>query len=247
MARSLLKALVSGTRQILAAQLVIAILAVALAGWTLGVTGGVIRERDQLKARVIQLETAMGGQGIVVPPMPATVDASAAAASAAAYPPSIGAVPRDAHGVRIVSGAQNDARASAAPNDFNPARVIAEIFTPPPPLRTLVLHARGPGAAAIAQRVASDLRDQDVNVAVDVLPEHDQRQSNYAYFDGRQSRAAAAIVSLFNDAARRAAIAPWSAQLPGVALPTQGEYTADRVDIVLPALPASAPTPAPPG
>ena len=104
-------------------------------------------------------------------------------------------------------------------------------------MRALVVHARGQAAAAAAQGVAHDLRDSAIAVIIDVLPEHDQRQSGYAYFDGRQSQTAAALVGRFNDAARRAAIAPWSAQLQGVALPAQGEYSADRVDIVLPPLP----------
>ena len=72
MARSLLEALVRGTRQMLTAQLIVSIGAVALAGWTLAITSDVIRERDQLRERVIQLETAMGAQGMVVPAKPAT-------------------------------------------------------------------------------------------------------------------------------------------------------------------------------
>ena len=75
------------------------------------------------------------------------------------------------------------------------------------------------------------------------MPPRDPREAGYAYFDGRQSAAAAALVGQFNDAARQRQIAPWSAQLRGTALPSQGEYSADRVDLLLPALPAP---PAPP-
>lgn len=247
MARSLLEALVRGTRQLLTAQLIAAVGAVALAGWTLSVTSEVIRERDQLRERVIQLETAMGAQGIVVPAKPATVDQQLAGRDDNGYPPPIGSVGAiQSQEVRMVTG---PARAPAPSGSvgFNPTRVLQEIFTPPPPARALVIHARGPADARLAEQVAGDLRDGDIGVIIDVLSEHDQRQPGYAYFDGRQSLAAALLVSRFNDAARRAEIAPWSAQLPGVALPAQGEYTADRVDIVLPPLPPLAPgTPASP-
>jgi hypothetical protein len=245
MARSLLAALVRGTRQMLTAQLIASVGAVALAGWTLAITSDVIRERDQLRERVIQLETAMGAQGIVVPAKPATVDQSPANRDDNGYPPAIGGIASvQVEQVQMVS-ASRPAPAAAATGGFNPARVLQEIFTPPPPVRALVIHARGAADAALADQVARDLRDGNVGVIVDVLPAHDQRPSGYAYFDGRQSLAAASVVSRFNDAARRAEIAPWSAQVPGVALPAQGEYSADRVDIVLPPLPAPAPPPAP--
>jgi hypothetical protein len=71
----------------------------------------------------------------------------------------------------------------------------------------------------------------------------DPRPSGYAYFDGRQSQRAAALVAQFNDISRRYEIAAWSAQLRGVALPAQGQYGAERLDIVLPALPATAAPP----
>lgn len=252
MARSLLEALVRGTRQMLTVQLIAAVVAIALAGWTLGITTDVIRERDQLRERVIQLEAAMGSGGLVVPVKPATVDQAPLSRDNNGYPPAVGSVAamRSAD-VRVVTGSPQKA-ASPAASGFNPARVLQEIFTPPPPMRALVVHARGQADAAAAERVAHDLRDGRIGVIIDVLPEHDQRQSGYSYFDGRQSQAAAALVGRFNDAARRAAIAPWSAQLQGVALPAQGEYSADRVDIVLPSLPtpsaavvSAAPSPTP--
>ena len=241
MARSLLEALVRGTRQMLTAQLIASVSAIALAGWTLAITNDVIRERDQLKERVIQLETAMGAQGIVVPAKPATVDQPVASRDDNGYPPAIGGIgAAQAEQVQMVTAGRR-APAAAASGGFNPTRVLQEIFTPPPPMHGLVVHARGQADAALADQVARDLRDGDVGVIIDVLPEHDQRPPGYAYFDGRQSLAAASLVARFNDAARRAEIAPWSAQLPGVALPAQGEYTADRVDIVLPALPPAPP------
>lgn len=246
MARSLLEALVRGTRQMLTAQLIVSIGAVALAGWTLAITSDVIRERDQLRERVIQLETAMGAQGIVVPAKPATVDQAPASRDDNGYPPAVGGIAAaQAEHVHMVTPGRR-APAAAASTGFNPTRFLQEIFTPPPPMRGLVVHARGPIDAALADQVARDLRDGDVGVTIDVLPEHDQRQSGYSYFDGRQSLAAASLVARFNDAARRAEIAPWSAQLPGVALPAQGEYTADRVDIVLPPLPPPPPATTPP-
>jgi hypothetical protein len=245
MARSLLEALVRGTRQMLTAQLIASVGAIALAGWTLAITSDVIRERDQLRERVIQLETAMGAQGMVVPAKPATVD-QPVARDDNGYPPAIGGIAATrAEHVEMVTSPRPTPVASAA-GGFNPTRVLQEIFTPPPPMRGLVVHARGPADAALADQVARDLRDGTVGVIIDVLPAHDQIQPGYAYFDGRQSLAAASLVARFNDAARRAEIAPWSAQLPGVALPAQGEYTPDRVDIVLPPLPPPPPAPSPP-
>ena len=61
-------------------------------------------------------------------------------------------------------------------------------------------------------------------------------------FEPRKIAAAADVVQQLQDAARRAEIAPWSVQLRGVALPASGEYTADRLDVVLPPL-AQAPAP----
>lgn len=237
MARSLLRDLVRGTQQMLTAQLAVAIAAVAVAGWTLTVTSEIIRERNQLRERVIQLEAAMGSSGMVVPSRPATVDQTLSNRQDNGYPPSIGSIGATApESVRVVSSAPRAAVSSGA-TDFSPARVLQEIFTPPPPARALVVHARGAADATLAERVARDLRNADVGVIVDILPEHDQRRAGYTYFDGRQSQSAAALVAEFNDAARRAEVAAWSAQLHGVARPAQGEYTPDRVDIVLPALP----------
>lgn len=255
MARSLLRSFVSGARQMLTAQLVVSIGAVALAGWTLAVTNDLIRERDRLRERVIQLEQSMGDQGIVVPSAPATVDQPAAPASGAYPPEQTGAAPADAPKEPSTPSGQTEATgansapspapstattAPPAPADraFNPAQIIGELFRPPPPLRAVILHARTQSDAAIAARVARGLREQaQIAASIDVMQPGDPRQSGYAYYDGRQSRAAAAFVAQFNDVARRDQIAAWSAQLRGVALPAQGEYTAERLDIVLPPLP----------
>jgi hypothetical protein len=219
------------------------VVAIALGGWTLAVTTEILRERDQLRTRVIQLETAMGDQGMVVPPKPATVDAPAPSRDANAYPPAIGGLNEaGANQVRVIAGAPQDA-AKATSAGFDPTRVIRDIFTPPPNVRVLVLHVHGALEASLAQKLAADLRLGQVGVVIDVVAAHDQRPAGYIYFDGRQSQAAALLIAHFNDVARRAAVAPWSAQLAGVALPAQGEYTPDRVDIVLPALPPP-PTPA---
>jgi hypothetical protein len=241
MARSLLATLVRGTRQMLMVQLLISIVVIAVAAWTLAIMTNVTRERDQLRARVVQLETAMGAQGVVVPAKPATVDPTAISRDATAYPPPVGALQKMPAGVQVVAF-RRGAAAEPAPQGFDPTRVIRAIFTPPPPMRALVIHVRGAADAGVAERIARAMQGA-LSVIIDVLPEHDQRPSGYAYFDGRQSLAAAALVSRFNDAARQATVAAWSAQLPGIALPAQGEYRADRVDIVLPALPAPAPPP----
>jgi hypothetical protein len=248
MARSLLRSFVSGTRQMLTAQLIVSIGAVALAGWTLAVTNDLIRERDRLKERVIQLEQSMGDQGIVVPSTTATVD-QPAAPTANAYPPEqTGAPPPATTEPAPQSGAAQPPSQSPAPADtptthppakgaFNPAQIIGDLFTPPPPLRTVVLHVRGRSDAAMAERIAHSFGEQ-ISASVDVMQPGDPRQSGYAYYDGRQSRSAAALVARFNDMARRYQVAPWSAQLRGVALPAQGDYSTDRLDIVLPPLPA---------
>jgi hypothetical protein len=257
MARSLLRSFVSGTRQMLTAQLIVSISAVALAGWTLGVTNDLIRERDRLKERVIQLEQSMGDQGIVVPSTTATVD-QPAAPTANAYPPEQTGAPPPAttepappKSDEIQPGAAPPAESPAgtpAPADtpatqapanraFNPAQIIGDLFTPPPPLRTVVLHVRGRSDAAMAERIARGFGEQ-ISASVDVMQPGDPRQSGYAYYDGRQSRSAAAVVARFNDIARHYQVAPWSAQLRGVALPAQGDYSTDRLDIVLPQLPA---------
>jgi hypothetical protein len=89
-----------------------------------------------------------------------------------------------------------------------------------------------------ASRIAGVLQLDGVRVLIAVSPAGDPRAPGYAYFDGRQSRAAADAVSRFHEAARELQVAQWAAQLRGTALPAQGEYTADRLDITLPPLPA---------
>jgi hypothetical protein len=222
-AQSLLRTLVSGTRQMLAAQLFISVLAIALAGWTLAITSEVIKERDRLRDRVVQLEGELGARGVVAPPS-AVVAASASAA--ALYPPEIGL------------------EASVSPERFSPQQILGDLFAPAPPLRTIVLHVRSETDAAVLAPLAEEMRaGSALNVVVHRTAPRDPRQPAYVYYDGRQSRAAAALVALFNDAARRAEIPQWSAQLRGQALPAEGEFRTDRVDIILPALPAP---PAPP-
>jgi hypothetical protein len=224
MARSLLRALVSGTRQMLAAQLFVSVAAVALAGWTLAVTSQAIQERDRLRERVVQLEGELGARGIVAPPAPAVV--SAPAPSPALYPAEVGLTPET--GVSF------------------PQQILSDLFAPPPPLRTLVLHARSEADAQTARQLAQDVAGEGaLDVIVHVTAAG--RPSLYAYYDGRQSRSAAAVMARFNDAARRAEIPQWSAQLRGQALPAQGEFTAVRLDIVLPPLPEPPPIAAAPG
>jgi hypothetical protein len=236
MARSTLQALINGTRQLLSVQLAIAVIAIALAAWTLSVTTALLRERDRLQERVIQLEQAMSESGAVVPEAPALVEAPPPTASA--YPGEIGEL----------AEAASLAAPEAAEERRGVGAVIGSLFAPAPEMRLLVLHVRGQNDAAAAQPIAEELeQNSDVRVVVDVLAPRDQRPSGYAYFDGRQSRVAAALVTQFHDVARRNQLAPWSSQLRGVALPAEGEYTADRLDLVLPPLPEPAPAALPPG
>lgn len=224
---SLLASFVNGTRQLLSVQLFIATVAVALAGWTLSVGADVFRERERLRDRVIQLEAAMAGRGMLVPVTPTRVTPQD---TNSAYPPSLAAP------VSI---------ASEAPPAFDPRQVIGDLFAPPAPLRTVVLHVRSDADAEIAGRIGRELtRNDPLAVTVAVMGPSNPATPGYFYFDGRQSRDAAALVARYNDAARASGIPPWSAQLRGTALPARGEYSADRLDLVLPPLPEPAP-PAP--
>ncbi|HET9231020.1 MAG TPA: hypothetical protein VFO00_07010 [Vitreimonas sp.] len=223
MAPSLLRTLVSGTRQMLAAQLFVSVLAVALVGWTLVVTNEVIRERDRLRERVVLLEEELAARGIVAPSGPSVVSSP----GSRGYPNEVGPALRQAG-----SGAE-----AAAQSNFDPREILDDIFAPAPPLRILVLHARNEADGETAQRLGAELGDAELGVIVNVMPPREPQQSGYVYYDGRQSRAAAALVARFNDAARRAELAQWSAQPRALALPAEGEFTAERVDIVLPPLP----------
>jgi hypothetical protein len=138
--------------------------------------------------------------------------------------------------------AKPETQATPTTPAFDPAQLLRDLLTPPPALRTVVLHVRAQSDADEAQRVARALAaNSNLAVTIDVMPAGDTRESGYAYFHGRQGNAAASVVQRFQEAARAAEIAPWVAQLRGAALPASGEYTADRVDIVLPPLPAPRP------
>jgi hypothetical protein len=246
MAKSVLSSFVSGTRQVLFVQLFISVGAIGLAGWTLAVTNDLIRERDSLNERVIQLEEELARNDIVPPPTALTPETTAPPQDA--YPPSSPEpTPLDETGKPVEEptpptepnpgqrGEVDVQRPTQAEDRaFNPAT----IFAAAPPLRTVVLHVRAQEDAPMAQRIAREMMAAgDVRVGVDVMPPRDPRDSGYAYFDGRQNRAASLIAQTFNDSARRYEVAPWAVQLRGVALPAQGEYTPDRMDIVLPPLP----------
>lgn len=242
MARPVLSQFVNGARQLLAVQLITAVLAVALAGWTLGVTSGLIRERERLRERVAQLEEALVTNDVVVPSA-ATVVATPNQSPRDAYPPSVQQAAR---------------RATSEASGFNPAQIITDLFTPAPAMALIIVHVRGEAEARIAAPIVDALRQGgDVEIVVNQMTARDPRPAGYAYYDGRQSGAAAGWMQRFHDSARGNEVAPWSAQLRGVALPAQGEYAADRMDIVLPALSpaqvlrldpaqANAPPPAPP-
>lgn len=234
MAKSLLSTFVTSTRALLVAQLIACVGAIALAGWTLGVTNQVLRERNRLQERVIQLEEAMASGGVIPPPPAAVV----ATQGDAAYPGSIAnaRAPRE-------TTESSDVVASPEGGQQNIGAVITSLFSPAPPLRTVVLHVRAETDFAAAENVARALQNENTRVLINVMTASDQRPSGYAYFDGRQSRAAADIVARFHDLAREQQVAQWSAQLRGTALPARGEYTADRLDIVLPPLPPPPPPP----
>lgn len=248
MANSLIQSFITGTRAMLSAQLIVSVGAVALAGWTLGVTNELIRERDRLQERVIQLEETMAARGDIPPAPTAVVEPARARGGDAVYPGTIQAAvaPIEDGAAATESAARAPATepTDAAPRERDIGSIVTGLFGPAPPLRTVVLHVRSREDAVAASRIARTLQANSAqNVLIDVMPPGDPRQSGYAYFDGRQSRAAADLVTSFHEAARTLQVAQWSAQLRGTALPAQGEYTADRLDIVLPPLP---PPPAPP-
>ncbi len=136
MAKSLLNGFVSSTRALLIAQLIACVGVVALAGWTLGVTDQVLRERNRLQERVIQLEEAMASSG-VIPPTPAAV---------------VSTVNR---GDTVYPGSIDGARAT--PGEQNIGSVITNLFGPAPPIEIVVLHVRAEADVDVAMRVAAVL------------------------------------------------------------------------------------------
>ncbi|MBL8544829.1 MAG: hypothetical protein JNL81_00095 [Hyphomonadaceae bacterium] len=237
MTKSLLSSFVTGTRALLVAQLIACVGAVALAGWTLGVTNQVLRERNRLQERVIQLEEAMAASGVIPPASTAVVATSTQ--GDAAYPGSLA----NAREPGADTGTSDSASAATGAGRQNIGNVINSLLGPAPPLRVVVLHVRADADFAAAEKIARELQSGDVHALINVMTASDQRPSGYAYFDGRQSRAAADIVARFHDLARQQQVAQWSAQLRGTALPARDEYTADRLDIVLPPLPPPPPPP----
>jgi hypothetical protein len=172
MARSLLQGFVTGTRALLAAQLIVCVGAVALAGWTLGVTSEVMRERNRLQERVIQLEETMAARGDSPPPPAAVVAPVANAQSDIAYPGSI------ADAVEVSNTAQQ-ASARVAASDTSQrsiSNVITSLFGPAPPLRTVVLHVRTTSDVQTAQAVAADLQQSGAHLLINIMPEGDQQR-----------------------------------------------------------------------
>jgi hypothetical protein len=243
---SLLRPFITGARAVLAAQLVLCVFAVALSGWALGVTGELLRERNRLQERIIQLEEAMAARGQTPPAPTAVVERAPPAREARAYPGSI------ATAAEVAIASRGDAAPLPNGGQRNIAGMLSDFFGPAEPLQTIVFHVRAREDLAQAETIALHLYgDGDLRILTSVMPPQDTRQSGYVYFDGRQSRAAAEFVTRFHDTARQQDIAPWAAQLRGAALPSQGEYSANRLDIILPALPPPAPAivtapPAPP-
>lgn len=273
MAGSILSSFVSGTRQMLAVQLVVSVGAVALAGYTLGVTNNVIRDRNRLNDRVIQLEEALAERGVMPPqatPQPVrdaqgtpgypsapveqevvideTTPAPDLPAPSDVAPPAQETTPTTPPNTTTPAPTQT---ADATPQEpqaqpQNPSldlatQVLRDLLTPPPALRTVVLHVRSRADYDEAQQIAQRLAGSNLRVSIAIREPNDQTATGYAYYHGRQSRPAAEVAQRVQDAARGAEIAAWAVQLRGTALPAQGDYTADRVDIVLPALPVAQP------
>jgi hypothetical protein len=106
------------------------------------------------------------------------------------------------------------------------------------------LHVRGESDLARAKQLLAGAGSRSLAQAtVALMPPGEVRTPGYFYFDGRQSASAADLVAAFNNAARRAEIAPWSAQLRGTALPARGEFAAGRLNLILPELPQPPPPP----
>jgi hypothetical protein len=242
-ANSLLQAFVTGTRALLSAQLIVSVAAVALAGWTLGVTNQLIRERDSLQERVIQLEETMAARGDIPPPPTGVVEPGQTVDTDMVYPESLANAMTPESAGRETSSTIVAQAPPRAERDIG--SIVASLFGPAPPLRTIVLHVRGRDDADDAMRIAQELQGNGMRALIQVARAGDRRQPGYVYFDGRQSRLAANAVARFHEIARDLQIAHWSAQLRGTALPARGEYTADRLDLVLPPLPAPPPPPPP--
>lgn len=284
MARSLLGSFVSGTRQMLAVQLFVSVGAVALAGYTVGVTNNVIRERDELREHVRQLETQLADLGVTPPAFDATPPAPegppvypgeaeeevvvtegepqpepepepAPTPPPAAETETIEETPRAPSPSQLQPEPQQPVPQPEPPREAPPperpstqqpnldaaAQLLLELLTPPPALSNVVIHVQRPDYDE-AQRVAAALAGSNLRVSIAIMGPEDQTATGYAYYHGRQSRPAADVARRIQDAARSAQIAPWAVQLRGTALPAQGDYTADRLDVVLPALPQTPPT-----
>ncbi|MEJ0061447.1 MAG: hypothetical protein WDM79_18635 [Terricaulis sp.] len=175
MARSLLQSFVSGTRQMLTLQLFVGVAAVALAGWTMGVTNDLIRERDALKARVGQLETEMGIQGVEVPAPIAPVETTE------------------------VTPAEEPVVTEETATTTEPTQ------TPTVPgFRTLLLHIRSEDDRPSAQLLARALSNTGLAITIDAgswrqrsgYSFHDQGQSEQAASLYASVRSAAAELKL---------------------------------------------------
>ncbi len=159
MAKSLLSTFVTSTRALLIAQLIACVGAVALAGWTLGVTNQVLRERNRLQERVIQLEEAMASSGVIPPPPAAVV----ATQGDGAYPGSI------ANAREPAATTETGDEVVAAASERNIGSVITSLFGPAPPLRTVVLHVRAETDFAAAEAIARQLQADGVRALINVM------------------------------------------------------------------------------
>lgn len=219
MAKSRLRMLLNATRRVLALQLALSVLAVALTAWALATVSELQAARTRLDERVIQLEGALASRSIVVPP-PAPV----VIAAQAAYPPQTGP----------------GQTPQAERQQFDPRRTLSELFSPPPPLQRIVVHVRSEADRALAEQMAAQAWP-GLDIEVRVTPPRGPWSDGYYYYDGRQNAPASVLADAFSDVAREGQTATWSAQLRGVALPARGEFSAGRLDVILPALPPPPP------
>lgn len=256
MARSVFKSFVGGVRGMLSLQLFLTASAAGVAGYTMLVTTDAMRERDALLERVTTLEAeieritgAPPAQDLrpldIMPevPLDPVDEAPLEEPTPQPAPETPTETPDEPTGRDPIEPRPDPVtppRAETPALDLG--QVLRDALTQAPPLRTLVLHVRSQNDHAAAQRIVRELAGSDLNVTIDVMPPRDPRNSGFAYFDARQARPATAMARRVQDIAQRNQFTAWAATLRGVSLPASGEYTADRLDIVLPPL-TTAPTP----
>jgi hypothetical protein len=263
MARSVFKSFVGGVRGMLSLQLFLTISAAGVAGYTMLVTTDAMRERDTLLERVTSLEAeieritgAPPAEDLrpldIMPEVPLEpVEEPPPVENETPQQPvpeTPAPTPNDPTGRDPIEPRPNPQpdpvppppRAETPTLDLG--QVLRDDRTQAPPLRTMVLHVRSQNDHAAAARIVRELSGSNIEISIDVMPARDPRNSGFAYFDSRQARAATAMARRVQTIAQQNQFTAWATTLRGVSLPASGEYTPDRLDIVLPPL-TTAPTP----